>query len=313
MSSALHRAATWLLPLMAVLYLGYIAAELDPTSLLSHFSARALAIAFLAALLYGAGLYLLAFSWSACLQKFSRRPVSPEAAMQLYAFSTFAKYLPGNVFHYAGRQIAAARLGYGQKAPAQATLLEILGHLAAVGLLLLALLPATAGELASLLSLADDQLRPWLAIGSLGVAAVLLLLFLSPWLRQFLPPIDTRLLAYVALLQISFFAITALLGLWLSIPTLDLEVAALPLLVFVYLASWLIGFVTPGAPGGLGVREACLLAGLSGIVGAEQVLVFAALTRGAFLLGEGLFALSGFLLRPNLEISEQSRPSAPAR
>ncbi len=312
MSRLLHRTATWLLPLMAILYLGYVTAGLDPAQLATSLDARTLGVAMIAALLYGAGLYLLAYAWSASLQKFAKNPVSPDVAMQLYAFSTFAKYLPGNVFHYAGRQIAAGRLGYGQKAPAQATLVEILGHIAAVGFLLLALLPFAEEGLADLLSLAVSQPRPWLLAGTLLILASALALLLIPSLRAMLPPLDRRLLGFVALLQLSFFALTGLLGLWLAIAVLALPVEDWPLLMFIYLAAWLIGFVTPGAPGGLGVREACLLACLAGLAGSEAVLVFAGITRLSFLFGEGLFALSGFLLRPGQNVSARKHPSATA-
>lgn len=307
------RAATWLLPLAALAYLGVALSEIEAARFAQHLTAEALGIAGVAALLYGAGLYLLAQAWTVCLQSFARNPVTPHAALRLYAFATFAKYLPGNIFHYAGRQIAAARLGYGQKAPAQATLVEILGHLAAVGLLLLALLPFALDGLAGLLALAGDQIRPWVLAGTLLLLAVLFGLWRSAWVHSLLPPVNARLVARLGGLQIGFFGLTALLGLWLALPVLNLPAEALPLLVFVYLAAWLIGFVTPGAPGGLGVREACLLAGLSGLAPAEAVLAYAAVTRGAFLVGEALFALSGFLLPAAAEVSAQSRPSAAAR
>ncbi|CAN0424819.1 unnamed protein product, partial [Ectocarpus sp. 13 AM-2016] len=179
MTRFLLRAAAWLLPLAALLYLGFALSHLDLSEFGGYLSNRVLGIACIAALLYGAGLYLLAFAWSACLQKFSRNPVSPEAAVQLYAFATFAKYLPGNVFHYAGRQIAAARLGYGQKAPAQASLLEILGHLSAVAVILLALLPFSLTGLADLLSFAAPQLPLWALVAAFSLLAVLLFLLLS--------------------------------------------------------------------------------------------------------------------------------------
>ncbi len=313
MTARLLRATAWLLPIGALIYLGLAFSRLDLTEFAAYLHSRVLVIACVAAVLYGSGLYLLAFSWSACLQRFARNPVSPEAAVQLYAFSTFAKYLPGNVFHYAGRQIAAARLGYGQKAPAQATWLEIVGHLAAVGLILLALLPFSLAGLAELLSLATAQPRPWILAGLICAVAGVLLFWLSPKTRSFLPRLDSRLLSFVGLLQLSFFALVGLLGLWLAIPILHLPLEAMPVLIFVYLASWLIGFVTPGAPGGLGVREACLLNGLGGLADPEAVLAFAAVTRGSFLVGEALFSVSGFLFRPGQEISARSLPSATAR
>ena len=298
MLRTLHRAAAVLLPLAAVAYLTVILTQIDFSKLGAYLDGRVVAIASVSALLYGAGLYLLAFSWSACLRKCSPQPVSMKAAVRLYAFTTFAKYLPGNIFHYAGRQIAAARLGTGQKAPAQATLVEILGHLCAVGLLLIVLLPFALEGLHGLLSLTDRNVSVWLAIAALGGAVVVFVVLRHRYRFSVLPPLGGRLLSCVALLQLSFFILAALLGLWLAIPMLALPWTAMPLLVFVYLAAWLIGFVTPGAPGGLGVREAALLAGLSGFAAPEAILAFAVLSRISLLFGELLFALSGFLLHP---------------
>lgn len=309
----LQPAAVWFLPLAALSYLGMAFSGLDHAALGAYLNTRVLGIACIVALLYGAGLYILAFAWSASLQRFSRNPVSPEAAVQLYAFATFAKYLPGHTFHYAGRAIAAARLGYGLKAPAQATFLETLGHLAAVALVLLTLLPFTLTELARLHAGAGMQPASWVFYGFLCVGIGLLFLRLWAEIRRTLPPLDGRLLSFVALLHLSFFALVALLGLWLAIPILHLTQEAVPLLVFVYLVSWLVGFAVPGSPGGLGLREACLFAGLSGLATPEAVFAFVLLTRGALLIGEALFSISGFLFRPGSERDARNRAPISAR
>lgn len=311
--SRLLTAAVWSLPLAALIYLGMTFSGLDHSALGAYLNTRVLGIACIVALLYGAGLYVLAFAWSAALQRFSRNPVSPEAAVQLYAFATFAKYLPGHTFHYAGRGIAAARLGYGLKAPAQATLLETLGHLAAIAAIILTLLPFTLAELTERHEGAGMQPSSWVFYGLICVAIGLLFLRLSAEIRQTRPPLDSRLLSFVALLNLSFFALVALLGLWLAIPILHLTQEAVPLLVLVYLASWLVGFAIPGAPGGLGLREACLFAGLSGLATPEAVFAFVLLTRGALLIGEGLFSLSGLLFRPGSERDAGNRPPISAR
>lgn len=303
-------AAAWFLPLAALIYLGMAFSGLDHSALGAYLNTRVLGIACIVALLYGAGLYILAFAWSASLQRFSRNPVSPEAAVQLYAFATFAKYLPGHTFHYAGRTIAAARLGYGLKAPAQATLLETLGHLAAIALVLLTILPFTLTGLAGLHAEAGMPPSSWVFYGLICVAVGLLFLRLSAEIRRTQPPLDRRLLSFVALLNLSFFALVALLGLWLAIPILHLTQEAVPLLVLVYLASWLVGFAIPGTPGGVGLREACLFAGLSGLATPEAVFAFVLLTRGALLIGEALFSLSGLLFHPGRE-GNANRASLP--
>ncbi len=299
MRGTLIRVLSWVLPAAAIAYLGFVLAENDFHRLLDHFSPESLAVAAAAAVVYGAALYLLAFSWSTTLQHLASNPVNLEMAVRIYAFSTFAKYLPGNVFHYAGRQVAAARLGYGQKATAQASAVEIAGHLLVAGALLLALLPFAAGQLEWLASLDPEVLGYWpLALPGAALLGGGALLILTRRGHKLMPVLGRRLLGFVGLLQLSFFILATLLGVWLAQIVFAAPVGSLPSIAFAYLLAWLVGFVTPGAPGGLGVREACLVAALGAYGDLTAILAFAALSRGALLVGEGLFALSGFLLDP---------------
>ena len=57
--------------------------------------------------------------------------------------------------------------------------------------------------------------------------------------------------------------------------------------------AWVAGYAVPGAPAGLGVREAVLLAGLSLMVGEAHAVVVVLLLRVVTTLGDGLlFAVS---------------------
>ena len=62
-----------------------------------------------------------------------------------------------------------------------------------------------------------------------------------------------------------------------------------------FLLAWLIGFITPGAPGGIGVREASVLVTTSAIMGPGPALLFAAATRIVTLGGDALFALGALV------------------
>ena len=291
----------WALPLLAVSYLCVALAGSDLPQQLSLLDIQSLAVAAAAAPLYGAALYLLAGAWAASLYALAPKPVDLVAALRLYAFSTFAKYLPGNVFHYAGRQLAAGRLGYGQKAPAQATVLEIAGHLLTAGCLLGLLVPFASGWLAWLRAATDLIGAFWwpvfFAAIALAAAGSLVLAGRGSFL---LPAVNLRMLLLVAVLQVGFFCFSTLLGVWLAMAALGVPEESLPAVAFAYLLAWLVGFVTPGAPGGLGVREACLVATLQGIADPAAILAFAALSRASLLVGEGLFALSSVLLRPRV-------------
>ena len=50
--------------------------------------------------------------------------------------------------------------------------------------------------------------------------------------------------------------------------------------------SWVIGFITPGVPGGIGVREAMMLMFLTGIASEEKILTSAIIYRIISVLGD---------------------------
>lgn len=291
-------AAGWLLPAAALAYLGVALFEQGVHDVVARLDLGVLAIAAAVAFLYGAALYLLALSWSLSLRALERPGVSLATAVRIYAFSTFAKYLPGNVFHYAGRQLAAGRQGYGQKAVAQATLLEIAGHLGTSLALLLLLLPFIDGPLPGAGELFGEHLT--IEPASLFLAGALLtaLLLLVQWRHRVFPVLPRHMLAAVAGLQTAFFVLATLLGICLAAAVLGAGPEDLPGIAFACLLAWLVGFVVPGAPGGMGVREACLLLALAPYGETPAILAFAAVSRAALLLGEALFALCGFLLGP---------------
>jgi uncharacterized membrane protein YbhN (UPF0104 family) len=69
----------------------------------------------------------------------------------------------------------------------------------------------------------------------------------------------------------------------------------------VFAIAWVIGFVTLVSPGGIGVREAVLLAGLTPAYGAGTALGVAILYRLVTSLGDGLGFLIGFIAEKRLD------------
>jgi len=108
-----------------------------------------------------------------------------------------------------------------------------------------------------------------------------------------LPPIPVTM-GCMLLLVLSFLANglgLALLGEGMLGTGLD----RLVLIVGVFAIAWLAGFVVPGAPGGLGVREAILVAGLSPVYGEPTALALTVASRLCFIVGDGLAFVLGLL------------------
>jgi uncharacterized membrane protein YbhN (UPF0104 family) len=72
----------------------------------------------------------------------------------------------------------------------------------------------------------------------------------------------------------------------------------LPVLVEAFALSWLAGFVAPGAPAGLGVREGVLVALLGPLLESALVLQIVVAFRLATLVGDFIALALGVALRP---------------
>ena len=212
------------------------------------------------------------------------------AMVRIYLVSQVGKYLPGNVGHLLGRAWLAERVGVPLRLTAWIMSLEVIvllvaGALAAAACLLL---PGSTAAARWTLPLAAVAL----ALGLLAVALALSRRRLAD-LRPLLPQLRIALACYVGVFGVLAAAHCLLLGMiggggWTA-GTVAQVVSAVVL-------SWLVGFMTPGAPAGLGVREMSLLTLLTPLFSAETVLATAAFMRMASIAGDGIAWAMGLLL-----------------
>lgn len=253
------------------------------------------------------GLYQIAlaggaFAWTVLLAGTGERPRF-RSALGIQLVAQAGKYLPGNVAQYAGRTVLAARQGH---APANvvATLVveTACAVLAGVAFVLAALGPAGPWGGEALIWRAGAVL---LAVGAAGLLAGRLLG--NPRVRRLvrLPPTpEARTMGLGAWLTciacnwVSFL----LLGLCAALLARSFFGATAPFLRLagVFAAAWVAGFVTPGAPAGLGVREAVLAGGLRPLYGPEVALALPLLFRLVTVTGDGVAFALGTLLRRSL-------------
>jgi len=261
-------------------------------------------------LVYVLALYLLFTSWFYILGKNAAGwVVNFRAGAYVYAVSNIAKYLPGNVFHFVGRQVLGKRLGWTHGAIARATLLEISALVVGACVVVLVVsLSASGGEAARRLFGDESWLvthRCGVVVALLMVVVVLLVVLSRMKLAERLFGVPSKTLLVVLGLVIGFFVISSLIAI-VFVWGLPMASATAPwaMLVIAYLLAWLAGFVVPGAPGGLGVRESVLVVLLSMDSGdSERIALLLGLgmrfvsTAGdalfaglAYLFGRGVFA-----------------------
>lgn len=254
--------------------------------------ARTPVAALLAALaLYLVGGLLLAGAWVGLVRLAAGRrlPALPLAVGHLRA--QLAKYLPGNVFHLAWRHVAARRAGADHRALALALLLETV--LVSAGAALLALGVVADPRL--------DGIAPWARhVVWLAPGVALLAWIAAGWIghRTGAPQLALQrsgvsLLAVLAL-YVGMFVCSAL-----ALRSLSPSPDALPFGAWCGWLSlaWLVGYVTPGAPAGIGLREAVLSLGLAPVLGVAEALALALLYRLVTTVADGVLAAIGFLDR----------------
>jgi hypothetical protein len=230
----------------------------------------------------------LAQAWRRLVVLFEGCSAAPDLPLlRIYGISQLGKYLPGNVMHFAGRQIMARRLGFSHKSMAMASIFETAGMivvavaLGGAGLIMAPALPALPGHV-------DLRVASLVCIAAVGLVAAIALVHrfrrvdaagTAPRARGFWRTILLVLLLYAlcfAAMPLVFSGIVyAAQGQWQPMSFFGILIVA-----------WLLGYVTPGAPGGVGVREAIIVTGTAAVIGTADAVVYAVLFRVATVLAD---------------------------
>lgn len=222
------------------------------------------------------------------------------AAIAIWFRSNGAKYIPGNVFHYASRWVLARHYGL----PTDRILFSMSVEL----MFVLAAAVIVAGP-AWLEARQFAQSLPWPNVDAYGTysraalvtaitcAGLLIGLALRDRLRQSLASVHALLRAAPPAMVAGTFVLYLLpyiligTSAWAVLACLDAGASATldPMrLTAIYSIAFLAGFLLPGAPGGLGVREAALVALLATISDTATVLLLAAVLRAATMLADAM-------------------------
>jgi len=253
------------------------------------------------------------YAWNLILEFLHGDKIPYETAIQVYGKSNIAKYLPGNVLHYAGRNLMGARLGWNHSDIIMSSILEI--GLAFGSAAIFALLFAHK-QFFNILQNAVHTITSSRVGIILAIFAFLALIGIV-WavaskakyrekLKRFFTKKFGVLFARTFLVYAATFFIRGMLLVLIFVFILNIAVTTDQILIIITasILSWMAGFITIGAPGGLGVRESVLILMLASLYGKENIVVAALLHRLVSVLGDAAaFAL--VLLLPKLKEREE--------
>jgi len=241
----------------------------------SDFSGISIAILIALMFVYGCANILLALAWRKILMELGIT-ISFSQTIQIYGKSQLAKYVPGNIFQFAGRQA----LGAAKNLPNKPLALSILWEL---GLL------ASSGGIFFFLTLSLISSNvPFVFCVILFVLVLCIILWIA---RHFF----SIRIAYAAILYVLFHFIAGcifvVILLFFNSPMQFTNYIAVE---GAYVVAWLLGMITPGVPGGVGIREMVLFWFLQGTIAPGDLLMTIILSRIVTIGGDVLFFLSSF-------------------
>ncbi len=209
----------------------------------------------------------------------------------VYLKTVIFKYAPGNVFHFLGRHSLSKTHGLSHKSIAFANGVEILLQLFAVSFIIMigTLFFDISLNVGEYIVLSKTKI---LLAFSLLIFLVVIVLFKKKYRETLLSQEALFSLMRVFIYHLVFLLGSALILIGVYFFLLDVPFT-FSILVQTILASsvaWLLGFIVPGAPGGVGIREAILVLLLPSImiVSKELVLAGALIYRVVTISGEGL-------------------------
>jgi len=243
-------------------------------------------------MIYCGLVYFNSYIWKIFLEIFSCKRIPIGKITAVYTKSNLAKYIPGNFMHFAGRNLLGSELGVTQKQLAVSTFLEVF-FLVGIGMILSIILGGT--QFFDIMLYYILQLHVYLigaiVIVFLSIACVfivfvynkrlVLLEYINMLWKELIICLPKLLILYTVSLLIPALVLVYLLN-WDS----SLTIYRLSLIIPAYIISWIVGFIIPGAPGGLGIRESILIVMLDQLYGGEKIVLAVILQRLISIFGD---------------------------
>ncbi len=260
-------------------------------------------------LCYVISFVVTSIAWYILLASFGESPKGLQI-FNIILLSQFGKYLPGNFGHHVGRAVLAHNGGLAKGPIAMTMIIEVITViLAASGTAFIAFTLSDISILPTLFMVpSSDKI---LIFGLLAIGVVVYIYFFRP-----LSSISVHSLWNVGEVRIpkvlaftgSYLLYTTnflLLGMILYVLMTSFSSSTSAdfwFLTGVFSLAWIAGFITPGAPAGLGVREAILVSTIDPIYGVEIALSLTVSLRIISTLGDGIGFIAGLILNRCLKL-----------
>lgn len=266
-------------------------------------------------MLHGANIFIFATScYTIAVNLYSQKKISLPKVMRVYCKSSLYKYIPSNIMHFVGRN----QLAIDENVPHSDIILATITEIACLimAAVIITLLCGINQFKLYAQTMGADPFKKALPVICICIisflAAAALLISFRHKLRGYISRYQAaftcggaKKIVKILMLCVVRLTINAVIFmLCLNLLSHGLPANMYMQVVSLFIVSWVIGFLMPGAPGGLGIREAVMCFFLSGIIGQENILYATLVYRVICILGD-IISYFYSLLLPGLFFKRQ--------
>lgn len=234
---------------------------------------------------------LLSYAWKNSLDYLSHKKNKFVEVSSVYGKANLGKYLPGNVMHYVERNLFATKIGLEQLDLAISSIIEV------VGIIIVALMFSFVCARKEFFKAINEYMKKEYIVIFAILLLIIAFLVVFVYIRSSkIRNMCSRLmnLKFIAVFIYNLVIYAVVLGILGGILVLiyqfifdgGLNPNQIAMVITYYMLAWVVGFVVPGAPGGIGVREAVLVLLLGPLVGKEVTLSAALIHRLVSIIGD---------------------------
>lgn len=252
-------------------------------------------------------IFINSYCWKSHLQLFSKKILEGGETFRVYAQANLMKYLPGNIAHYAGRQLYGGEIGIRQAVLIKASVFEIIYSIFSI------LLGCVFFSMPNIIKKPYYVFLKVLFIRAVIVFCILLMLISTviyfmknnKYILEFFQLVRLHAFWNIFLKSVLFCSIGTLLVAMEYVVLVgqygEIDFDKMVVVLFANYLSVLIGYVTPGVSGGIGVREVILIKVLSPFFQEDIVILAAVIHRIILILGDLLAVPVSWMLKSQSE------------
>ncbi len=238
-----------------------------------------------AAFAYFLATFIMVYGWRTCQITLANKKKEFLLFAKIYFCSAPAKYLPSNIMHFAARHYQTIQAGYDHTSVAASNILENI--FITISACIVICFGIISGQLTFPTDFLNQNLKPTYLIIAMVIVTTALAILSGKCLKNSSLSSTAIMIIKVLTGYIIFLFITSFIFLLIMNIAVPQDLTAIwPRIIFTYICAWTIGLITPGAPGGLGVRESAIVYLTSDILTNDQALLGALLFRLVTIGGE---------------------------